>query len=69
MKQFLVLIVFLLSINSENEYSKIFGDDYKNAIQYFTQNNRAINLGLKQFNTPNDVIIPVIFPERIQLND
>jgi len=66
MKQLLFIIIFFFSSNSENDYAKIFGDDYQDAIQYFKDNRKAINLGLKQFNTPNDLIIPVLFPERIR---
>ncbi len=64
--KFLIILFFLFSSSLENDYAKIFGEDYQEALQYFKDNKKAISLGLKQFNTPNDLIIPVIFPERIR---
>ncbi|RLD78841.1 MAG: hypothetical protein DRJ10_09720 [Bacteroidetes bacterium] len=66
MKQFLFIIVFLFNSNSENNFAKIFGDDYQDAIMYFKTNKNIISKGLEQFDTPNSLIIPVLFPERIR---
>ena len=66
MKFVLGLILLFFSINEGVRYEKIFGKDYRNAVDYFIKNKKTLVVALNQFNTPKEIIIPVIFPEKIR---
>ena len=55
---------FLLKISSK--YYKIFGNDYKNALNYFKKYKTFSRNILKENNVDAEIIIPILFPERIR---
>ncbi len=51
-----------------SKYFKIFGNDYKDALSYFKSNKILINKILKNNNIDSEIVIPVLFPERIRFS-
>lgn len=48
------------------DYKEIFGDDYRNALNYFKENYELQKKIFKYHNVDPGIIIPVLFPERIR---
>lgn len=57
---------FSESVFPESKYRKIFGDDYKNALNYFRKNKTRLKRIFTKNNTEMEIIIPAVFPERIR---
>lgn len=66
MKKVSFLLVTLLYLNFTPDYQKIFGDDYSNALNYFKKNQSTITTYFNYHSIDQELIIPVIFPERIR---
>ena len=67
MKILLFTIISLISINSTSEkYPKIFGSDYKNAINFMKVNKKYINSALKDSSVDKSIVVSFLFPERIR---
>ncbi|NJO89076.1 MAG: hypothetical protein HC831_09045 [Chloroflexia bacterium] len=66
MKKISFLLVLLLNLNSTPDYQKIFGADYTDAISYFKKNKSTITSYFNYHSVNQELIIPVIFPERIR---
>jgi len=66
MQKSILLILLLLQFNSNPDYQKVFGSDYSNALEYFKKNRSTITKHLKYHSVKKELIIPVIFPERIR---
>lgn len=49
-----------------DSYSEIFGDDYQDALNYFRENKTLHKKVLNKNKVDADIIIPVVFPERIR---
>ena len=67
-KNILICVFVLISITArtQSRYAKTFGDDYSQALSYMKQN-RLLQLKIFEHNgVPADVLMPVIFPERIR---
>ena len=62
---FFQLILFI-QFNTGIDYQKIFGDDYTNALNYLKKNKLEIQSQLNKQAVDKEMIIPVIFPERIR---
>ena len=49
-----------------NDYSQIFGNDYTDALNYFRENNELHKKIFDKHKVDAEIIIPVLFPERIR---
>ncbi|MCF6366169.1 MAG: hypothetical protein L3J35_08205 [Bacteroidales bacterium] len=59
--------VFSQNINeAQSKYYEIFKEDYTEALNYFDKNMPLLNLTFNKHNIDKEIIIPVIFPERIR---
>jgi hypothetical protein len=66
-----ILISYFISIllilsNPSNDYQKIFGADYIDALNYFVKNKTVILDGLNKYQADPELIVPIIFPERVR---
>jgi len=61
-----ILAVVCISAKAQSQYSAVFGQDYETALSYMN-NNRLLQHKVFEHNrVPAEVLIPVIFPERIR---
>lgn len=61
-----ILAVISISANAQSHYSSVFGQDYKNALSYMKSNRLLQHKVFEHNGVPADVLVPVIFPERIR---
>jgi hypothetical protein len=60
------LIVNPMTAYAESVYESIFKEDYKDAMQWFQDHYALINKIIDQTNADEDILISVVFPERIR---
>jgi hypothetical protein len=64
---FKALFIFLLTLSSPvDDYQKIFGDDYINALNYTVKHKSIIQENFNKYGVDVELLAPVIFPERIR---
>ena len=68
MKTLIALLVFIIfqSNSPIQNYPETFGDDYKNAINYFKANKQRLSKGFKIYNIDLKTVTSIVFPERIR---
>ncbi|MBI5218152.1 MAG: hypothetical protein HY958_04400 [Bacteroidia bacterium] len=59
-------ILTVLLISSQPFFSKIFRDDYTNAVNFIKQNKTLIEKTCSQYDNENAVVLSVVFPELIR---
>jgi len=62
----LFISILFLSTNPKNDYQKIFGNDYTDALNYFVKNKSVILDSLNHYKAAPELIVPIIFPERVR---
>ncbi len=63
---YVVLTLFLILLQDKLNYEKIFGSDYTNALDYFVDKKELIGQKFETFRVDKELLIPIIFPERIR---
>jgi hypothetical protein len=63
-----LLFAIFSCLIADNNYQKIFGDDYTDGLNYFTKNKLTIENQFAKYHADQEVLIPVIFPERIRFS-
>ncbi len=66
MNKFLFILVTLLHLSSTPDYQKIFGNNYTDALNYFEKHKTTITTCFNYHSIKQELMIPVIFPERIR---
>jgi hypothetical protein len=52
----------------DNNYMEIFGNDYIDGLNYFIKNKLTIENQFTKYHVDQDVLIPIIFPERVRFS-
>ncbi|MBN1251668.1 MAG: hypothetical protein JXR51_00625 [Bacteroidales bacterium] len=65
-KKLCIIISFIFIFQKQNNYLKIFGNDYKNAINYFIDNKTVFENYFSDYNVDIEILTSIIFPERIR---
>ena len=68
MKNYFAIILFITLSFPQNDFSKIFGSDYKDALHFLKSKKERITLLTKKYGGESKLIIPVIFPELIRFS-
>jgi len=63
-----IISIFLLLQYPLNDYQKIFGDDYTDALNYFVQNKSMIVEKFNKYEVNSEMLVPTIFPERLRFS-
>jgi hypothetical protein len=63
-----IIAIICLFLNPVNDYQKIFGVDYIDALNYFAKNKPVIEEKFNSYGTDKQLIVPVIFPERVRFS-
>ncbi len=66
LKVFIITFVALLFSVTENDYSEIFGEDYLNALLFYSENKGLIKAETNKYNVDIELVSAMIFPERIR---
>ena len=68
MKIIITLFSFIIiqTTSYSQNYPKIFGDDYKNAVNYFKTNKQKLSKSFNIYNIDLKIATSVVFPERIR---
>jgi hypothetical protein len=63
-----IISILLLLQNPLNDFQKIFGDDYTDALNYFAKNKPVIEEKFNNLDVDIELLAPVIFPERVRFS-
>lgn len=66
MEKIICLFLLVIQIITGIDYQSIFGDDYQDALNYFGKNSNRIEMQLNRQQVDKELIVPIIFPERIR---
>jgi hypothetical protein len=61
-----LLSAICVSATAQSQYSAVFGEDYEKALTYMQINRLLMHKVFEHNGVPADVLVPVIFPERIR---
>jgi hypothetical protein len=66
MTRAIIPIIIFFQLILDNDFQKIFGTDYYDAIQYFRKNKLLIENQFQYYQVDKEIIVPVLFPERVR---